>query len=80
MERAARGRCLPIPATQAASEIGSVLVTNVIMLGAYCAARKVVSSAAVLDEMEQIGKGKTHLLDINRRAFHKGEELAERSA
>jgi len=77
LERAARCRCLRIPATEAANEIGSVLVTNVIMLGAYCAARKVVSSAAVLDEMEQMGKGKTHLLDINRRAFHKGEELAE---
>jgi 2-oxoglutarate ferredoxin oxidoreductase subunit gamma len=77
LERIARGRCLRIPATEAANEIGSVLVTNVIMLGAYCAARKVVSSAAVLDEMEQMGKGKTHLLDINRRAFHKGEELAE---
>ena len=80
LERIARGRCLRIPATEAANEIGSVLVTNVIMLGAYCAARKVVSSAAVLDEMEQMGKGKTHLLDINRRAFHKGEELAGRSA
>lgn len=77
LERAARGRCLPIPATEAANEIGSVLVTNVIMLGAYCAARKTVSAAAVLGEMEQMGKGKTHLLDINRRAFHKGEELAE---
>ena len=50
------------------------------MLGAYCAARKVVSAAAVLDEMEQMGKGKPHLLEINRRAFHKGEELAVRSA
>ena len=81
LERASRGRCLPIPATEAANEIGSVLVTNVIMLGAYCAARKVVTAAALLGEMERMGqgKGKTHLLDINRRAFHKGEELAGRS-
>jgi 2-oxoglutarate ferredoxin oxidoreductase subunit gamma len=75
-ERAARGRCLLIPATEAANEIGSVLVTNVIMLGAYCAARSAVSAAAVLDEMERMAKGRTHLLEINRRAFHKGEELA----
>ena len=79
LERAARCRCLRIPATEAANEIGSVLVTNVIMLGAYCAAGKVVSAAAVLDEMAQMGKGKAHLLEINRRAFHKGEELAERA-
>ena len=79
LERAARGRCLPIPATEAASEIGSVLVTNIIMLGAYCAARKVVSAAAVLAEMEHMGKGKAHLIEINLRAFHRGEELARSS-
>jgi 2-oxoglutarate ferredoxin oxidoreductase subunit gamma len=80
LERASRGRCLPIPATEAASEIGSVLVTNIIMLGAYCAARKIVSASAILEEMAHMGKGKAHLLDINRRAFHKGEELAETAA
>jgi 2-oxoglutarate ferredoxin oxidoreductase subunit gamma len=80
LERGSPGRSLPIPATEAANEMGSVLVTNIIMLGAYCAARKVVSADAVLAEMEHLGKGKAHLIEINRRAFHKGEELAGRSA
>ena len=80
LESASRGRVLPIPATEAAEEIGSVLVTNIIMLGAYCGARKTVSPEAVLAEMDKVGKGKTHLVEVNRRAFRKGEELAGRSA
>ena len=79
LERTRRAERILIPATEAANEIGTVLVTNVLLLGAYCAARNVLPARAVLAEMEEIAKGKTHLLEVNRLAFHKGEELARRA-
>jgi 2-oxoglutarate ferredoxin oxidoreductase subunit gamma len=76
VERASRTERLLIPATEAAGEIGNVLVANVVLLGAYCAARDVLSARAVLAEMEEIAKEKPQLLEVNRRAFHKGQKLA----
>jgi len=80
VERAAPAERLLIPATEAAGEIGTILVSNVVLLGAYCAARNVLPARAVLAEMEDIASGKPHLLEVNRKAFHKGQELARRAA
>ena len=78
LERASKVLCLRIPATEAANELGNVRATNVVMMGAYCAARKVLSPDILLAELErELGAGKAHLLEINRKAFQKGQELAE---
>lgn len=78
LERAHPARCLAIPATQAAAELGNVRVANVILLGAYCAARGLLSPEGVRAEMQrELADGKTHLLQINVQAFQKGLDLAQ---
>jgi len=77
IETESQSHALAIPATELANEIGNVRVANVIMLGAYAALRQPVPAEIVLGEIEKSMTGrKAHLLDVNRRAFHKGAELA----
>jgi len=77
LERASPAVCLPFPATEAANELGNVRVANMFMLGAYTAVWNALPSAAVLSGLEADLSGrKAHLLEVNRRAFRKGAELA----
>ncbi len=77
LEGSSQAVCLPIPATDAANELGNVRVANVVMLGAYVAVRPVLPSPAVAAGLESQFTGtKARLLEINRRALQKGAELA----
>jgi len=70
-------RVLPIPATEEAMALGNVLVANMIMMGAYQAARGTLEREAFFAALARHLTGKkASLLDIDQRAFDLGVELA----
>lgn len=60
-------------ATQAAKELGNVLLTNVIMLGAFTAISDIVPADAVLSKLLSMVDEKYH--EADRRAFDRGCEI-----
>lgn len=72
-------RCLlPIPANDAAEDLGEPRVANVVMLGAFLRANPVVRPETVLEAMRVLTrKTRAHLIEVNRRALERGAELAE---
>jgi len=70
-------RMLQVPATQTAAELGNVLVANTIMLGAFMQATHICRDESIFEALEQSLKGKkAELLQLNRRAYRAGAELA----
>lgn len=66
-----------IPATEIASELGNVLVSNMVMMGAYNAVKKLVPAAKLLDYLQGMLVGKkASLFEINKLAIKHGEECA----
>lgn len=66
-----------IPATEIASELGNVVVSNMVMIGAYNAIKKLVPAAKLLDCLQGMLAGKkasSKLFEINRLAIKSGEE------
>jgi 2-oxoglutarate ferredoxin oxidoreductase subunit gamma len=76
LERAAPAEILPIPATEAANDLGNVRVANVIILGAYLARKAIVSEPSVIACLQAEFAGREHLAEVNRKALQKGIELA----
>ncbi len=67
-----------IPATEIASDLGNVLVSNMIMTGAYNAVKKLVPTAKLLDCLHGMLVGKkASLFEINRLAIKRGEECVQ---
>ncbi len=62
-----------IDATQNAKQLGDVLLTNVIMLGAFSEINDIISRDAILQKLLSMVKEKFHEADI--KAFNKGREL-----
>lgn len=60
-------------ATQAAKELGSVLLTNVIMLGAFTAISTTLPADAILNKLLSMVDDKYHAADS--KAFNLGREL-----
>jgi len=70
-------RVLPVPATALANELGDVLATNMVMLGAYNRARGLMTVDALLEHLRAVlGPRKAGLFDLNRRAILRGAEAA----
>lgn len=70
---------LGIPATETAAEMGTTLVTNVVMLGAFLRARGLCEPGSVEDSLREFLRGpKSDKIEINLRALARGAELAER--
>ena len=68
-----------IQANDAAKELGNAKVANIVMLGAYIAATKVVSKQSIINAVEyMLGKKKSHLIPINEQAFDVGARLIEK--
>ena len=68
---------LPIPANDAAEELGNLRVANVIMLGAFLEKRPIVSPGSLEKAMRLLaGKGYEHLIAINQQALARGADLA----
>jgi indolepyruvate ferredoxin oxidoreductase beta subunit len=64
-----------INATQTAKELGDVLLTNVIMLGAFSVITDLIPSDAILQKLLSMVKEKYHAADV--RAFNRGRELLQ---
>lgn len=65
-----------VPATEVASKLGNVLVSNIVMLGAYLAIKKLFSAGLILDQLQAMLKGKKgHLLAINKQALESGMQV-----
>lgn len=67
---------IPLPATEMAEEAGNIKVANSIMLGAYVAAKGVLSQEACLKALDSGLRGRArNLAEINKLAFQKGLAL-----
>ena len=66
-----------INATQAARDLGNVLLTNVIMLGAFTVISNILPAEAVRDKLLSMVDAKFHAADL--RAFNCGRELVKQS-
>jgi 2-oxoglutarate ferredoxin oxidoreductase subunit gamma len=67
-----------IPATEIASKLGNVLVSNIVMLGAYLAIKKLFSASLILDQLQEMLKGKkTNLFAINKQALESGIQIVK---
>ena len=65
-----------IPATEIASKLGNVLVSNVVMLGAFLAIKKLFSTNLILDQLQAMLKGKKgNLFSLNKQALESGMQL-----
>jgi len=74
-------RSLLIPATEAANGLGNVRVTNLVALGAYAQVRGGVPLEAVMGVLgKELTGARAHLLEVNRQAFLKGQELARKAS
>jgi len=65
-------KVLSLPAAEMAADMGSVKVTNVIMLGAYLTALPLVRAETALAALKQLLASKASLLDLNVKAFQEG--------
>ena len=67
-----------IPAAGIASELGSPRVQNVVMMGAYVKATRLVSADTYLRSLESIlGARKKAAMEVNRKAFSAGYDYID---
>lgn len=65
-----------VQATEIASKLGNVLVSNIVMMGAYLAIKKPFSANLILDQLQAMLKGKKgDLLAINKKALESGMQI-----
>jgi 2-oxoglutarate ferredoxin oxidoreductase subunit gamma len=65
-----------IPATTEALTMKNAKIMNMIILGAYLELRPVVKNESILEALKKVLPEKYHhLLDINRQALERGEEM-----
>ena len=58
--------------------MGNVLVSNIVMMGAYLAIKKLFSANLILDQLQAMLKGKKgDLFAINKKAFESGIQVIE---
>lgn len=75
---APKGVVVRVPATEAAAEMGNVRVANTVILGAYAARRGGVDIEGVVNVLKvELTGSRAHLVDVNRKAFLKGQALAK---
>ena len=69
-----------VPATEIASKLGNVLVSNIVILGAYLAIKKLFSTNQILNQLTVVLKGKkSDLFTINKQALESGIEAINHS-
>ncbi|MFZ5649674.1 MAG: 2-oxoacid:acceptor oxidoreductase family protein [Bacillota bacterium] len=65
-----------VPADDTARRMGLAKAANIVMLGAYLAVSKVVSSGAVETALRQyLGDKKQHLVEVNLKALAAGQDF-----
>lgn len=66
-------KLVKVAATEIAIELGNVKVANLVSLGAYLAAKKIVSKDMFIKCLFEIAKGiNPQLFEINKKAFERG--------
>lgn len=70
-------RSFRIPADDIAQELGSRRSANLVMLGAYVGLEEVVSHNTLLKAIEKAFASKKQFLEVNRKTFMKGYQLAK---
>ena len=65
-----------VPATEIGVVMGDARVSNMILMGVYVGATKVLPPQLVEDEIERWMSGKEALAALNKEAFRQGSELA----
>lgn len=76
IEVPANTNLIKIPATEIANDIGNVVASNMVMLGAYNAVKNIVSIQTFLSCLKNVLKGKKkHFFDVNKLAIERGEEF-----
>ncbi len=74
-------KIVEIPATDMANEMGNVRLANMIIMGVYNAARKLVDKEKVFAALpEFLGGNKERFIPINMEAIQKGESTYGKSA
>ncbi|MFA4988641.1 MAG: 2-oxoacid:acceptor oxidoreductase family protein [Candidatus Omnitrophota bacterium] len=69
-------KLLSFPFTDIAMKIGNIKVTNMVVLGCYLAAKKIVDRGKVLKVFDAMApSGKKEILAANRMALQEGEKL-----
>jgi 2-oxoglutarate ferredoxin oxidoreductase subunit gamma len=64
---------LAIPTTELAEDLGSIMVANMVMLGALVRASNMIAFDALLENIKEIlGEGKAKLIELNRAALSCG--------
>lgn len=77
VEQVRDARVIALPATETAAELGNVVVTNMVMLGAFCQASGIGSDGGYEAAMRKLWSGrKAALIELNLEAFAKGKKLA----
>jgi 2-oxoglutarate ferredoxin oxidoreductase subunit gamma len=67
-----------VPATELAEKLGAMRSTNMVMLGAFNAATKVVSHQGLTDAVNSVaGSKKKELAELNLKAFQAGYEYVK---
>ncbi len=65
-----------VPANKIADELGSTMVANMVMLGAYLAKKDIVPMDTVKESLKSVLPERRHdLIPINKKALDKGYEL-----
>lgn len=69
-------RLLQLPFTQIATSLGEVRIANMVALGVFLKAKKILKLQTVLKVFAEIApKNKQHLVKINKKALEKGYSL-----
>ncbi|MBU0997737.1 MAG: 2-oxoacid:acceptor oxidoreductase family protein [Firmicutes bacterium] len=67
--------CIGIPINDIATDLGSIQVSNIVMMGAYLELTNLfVESTIEKVLIKYLGEKKAHMLDINMEALRKGRE------
>lgn len=70
-----------IPATEIASKLGNVLVSNIVMLGAYLAIKQLFSGDQILKQLHGIlQQKKGELFTLNKQALESGIHIVKSAA
>jgi len=70
-------RCLGVPFTQLAMDLGEAMVKNVVALGAFQAATQLLPAESFRTAMDQALHGDVDLLRTNEDAFARGQQAAQ---
>ncbi|MCW3992499.1 MAG: 2-oxoacid:acceptor oxidoreductase family protein [Candidatus Bathyarchaeota archaeon] len=67
---------IEVPASEIASELGDDRVANMVMLGAYVVARRVVGDESVFEGLRYVlGEERQHMFEVNKKAFETGKRF-----